>query len=244
MPTLRKSRRSVEDLVRAELKQIRAHVAGVRGSLVATSDGLVVAHDIPDVEPTQIAALAAATLAVASRATRSAHACLDQPPHPLDHVVEREAALPGQVLNRPAAVDGAGHGPLLPGQDGGGPAEIAELDGRGAGQVVAAHPSGYLARLGQDEVDAQAGEGAGPVHAGGREPDVGHERVLVRRGHQHEGGVHDDRAQDGLQYHLIRLLKNSRDEQGLFLYLVLDRVKANLALARHNLKRIESDLSV
>ena len=69
MPTLRKSRRSVEDQVRAELKQIRAHVAGVRGSLVATSDGLVVAHDIPDIEPTQIAALAAATLAVARRAT-------------------------------------------------------------------------------------------------------------------------------------------------------------------------------
>ena len=69
MPTLRKSRRSVQDQVRAELKQIRAHVAGIRGSLVATSDGLVVAHDIPDAEPTQIAALAAATLAVARRAT-------------------------------------------------------------------------------------------------------------------------------------------------------------------------------
>ena len=59
----------------------------------------------------------------------------------------------------------------------------------------------------------------------------------------------DDTAEDilitlGKQYHLIRLLKNSRDEQGLFLYLVLDRAKANLALARHNLKRIESDLSV
>jgi len=69
MPTLRKSRRSVEDQVRTELKQIRAHVAGVRGSLVATSDGLVVAHDIPDVEASQIAALAAATLAMARRAT-------------------------------------------------------------------------------------------------------------------------------------------------------------------------------
>ena len=40
------------------------------------------------------------------------------------------------------------------------------------------------------------------------------------------------------------LLKNSRDEQGLFLDLVLERQKANLALARHNLKRIENDLSV
>src|SRR6202000_2585974 len=46
------------------------------------------------------------------------------------------------------------------------------------------------------------------------------------------------------QYHLIRLLKSSRSEQGLFLYLVLDRQKANLALARHNLKRIESEISL
>jgi hypothetical protein len=48
----------------------------------------------------------------------------------------------------------------------------------------------------------------------------------------------------GKQYHLIRLLKNSHNEQGLFLYLVLDRGKANLALARHNLRRIEADLSL
>ena len=59
----------------------------------------------------------------------------------------------------------------------------------------------------------------------------------------------DDTIEDILitlnkQYHLIRLLKNSRNEQGLFLYLVLDRGRANLALARHQLRRIESDLTV
>jgi hypothetical protein len=46
------------------------------------------------------------------------------------------------------------------------------------------------------------------------------------------------------QYHLIRLLSNADGAHNLFLYLVLDRSRANLALARHHLKRIESDLEI
>lgn len=69
MPTLRKSSPPIEDQVRAQLQLIRQQVAGVRGSLAATSDGLVVAHDLSDLEPSQIAAISAATLALASRAT-------------------------------------------------------------------------------------------------------------------------------------------------------------------------------
>ncbi|MEV1045351.1 hypothetical protein [Streptomyces sp. NPDC049916] len=45
------------------------------------------------------------------------------------------------------------------------------------------------------------------------------------------------------QYHLIRLLK-TRGGNGLFLYLVLDASRANLAMARHQLKRIEAELEV
>ena len=57
----------------------------------------------------------------------------------------------------------------------------------------------------------------------------------------------DDSAEDilitlGNQYHLIRLLTAADGNNHLFLYLVLDRPKANLALARHYLKRIDHNL--
>ncbi|MFF2198256.1 hypothetical protein [Streptomyces sp. NPDC058157] len=47
----------------------------------------------------------------------------------------------------------------------------------------------------------------------------------------------------GSQYHLIRLMKG-RNSEGFFLYLALDRNRANLAMARHQLKKIEESLEV
>jgi hypothetical protein len=45
------------------------------------------------------------------------------------------------------------------------------------------------------------------------------------------------------QYHILRPI-SGRNGQGLFLYMALDRVRANLALARHQLKRIEETIEI
>ena len=59
----------------------------------------------------------------------------------------------------------------------------------------------------------------------------------------------DDTIEDILitldtQYHLIRLLKGRGGNEALFLYLALSKSRANLGLARHQLRKIESELEI
>lgn len=63
--------RTPEERIRQELRDLRSQVVGVYGSLVATSDGFLVAHDVPGLEPTRIAALVATTLGLARQATQT-----------------------------------------------------------------------------------------------------------------------------------------------------------------------------
>jgi hypothetical protein len=107
--------------------------------------------------------------------------------------------------------------------------------------------------LGASLVDWESGMSLGAI-GGGKYLDLdvaaaGNTEVIRAKMRTMESLRLDDTIEDvlitlGKQYHLIRLLKNSRNEQGLFLYVVLDRQKANLALARHSLKRIEGDISL
>ena len=102
-------------------------------------------------------------------------------------------------------------------------------------------------------VDWESGMSLGAV-GGGKYLDLdvaaaGNTEVIRAKMRTMESLRLDDAIEDILitltkQYHLIRLLRSSRSEQGLFLYLVLDRSRANLALARHSLKRSEGDLTV
>ena len=56
-------------------------------------------------------------------------------------------------------------------------------------------------------------------------------------------GIEDILITLGGQYHLIRPL-TGRSGKGLFLYLALLKNRSNLAMARHQLKKIEEDLDV
>jgi hypothetical protein len=102
-------------------------------------------------------------------------------------------------------------------------------------------------------VDWESGMSLGAV-GGGKYLDLdvaaaGNTEVIRAKMRTMESLRLDDTIEDILitlakQYHLIRLLKSNRSDQGLFLYLVLDRQRANLALARHNLKRIEGEIAL
>ncbi|MFD5467911.1 hypothetical protein ACFWIQ_34630 [Kitasatospora sp. NPDC127059] len=58
-----------------------------------------------------------------------------------------------------------------------------------------------------------------------------------------QDGIEDILITLSSQYHLIRPL-GGRTGKGLFLYLALDKGRANLAMARHQLTRVEADLEV
>ncbi|MFF3566773.1 roadblock/LC7 domain-containing protein [Nocardia jiangxiensis] len=60
--------------VLAELKALRDRVPQLTGTLVASSDGLLVAHDLPEhLEPSTMAAMAASQLALSHRLATTAH---------------------------------------------------------------------------------------------------------------------------------------------------------------------------
>ncbi|MFI1913201.1 roadblock/LC7 domain-containing protein [Nocardia sp. NPDC020380] len=60
--------------VLAELRTLRERVPQLTGSLVASTDGLLIAHDLPaHIEPTGMAALTAAHLSLSHRLSVTAH---------------------------------------------------------------------------------------------------------------------------------------------------------------------------
>ncbi|MEU8589177.1 hypothetical protein AB0C59_19550 [Streptomyces sp. NPDC048664] len=106
--------------------------------------------------------------------------------------------------------------------------------------------------LGAALVDYTSGMALGTL-GGGKDLDLtiaaaGNTDVIRAKARTMEHLGLDGQVEDMLitlsdQYHIIRPLR-SRSGNGLFLYLALDRAKSNLAMARHQLKRIEAELEV
>ncbi|NDU73233.1 hypothetical protein GWI34_11390 [Actinomadura sp. DSM 109109] len=66
--------RATEGAVTAELRSLRARVPRLDGSLVASVDGLLIAHDLAgSVEPAGMAAVTATGLSLAHRIAQTAH---------------------------------------------------------------------------------------------------------------------------------------------------------------------------
>lgn len=61
---------TVESQVLEELIGLRTSVSGIDGCLVATSDGLLVAHTLPEPEPSQLAALVSTLAGLARHAVQ------------------------------------------------------------------------------------------------------------------------------------------------------------------------------
>ena len=88
--------------------------------------------------------------------------------------------------------------------------------------------------------------GGGPIDldvAAGGNTEVVRAKMAVMKALDIDGGIEDILITLKDQLHLIRMMDTDRGD-GLFLYVALSKDKANLAMARHQLKNVEKELAV
>ena len=111
--------------------------------------------------------------------------------------------------------------------------KLLEIDGCLGACIVDSNSGMTLGSTGGGSVDLE-------VAAAGNTEVVRAKRKTMRALNLHDA-IEDVLITLGKAYHLIRPLASN---DALFIYLVLDKTKANLAMARHQLRQIEKDLVV
>lgn len=111
--------------------------------------------------------------------------------------------------------------------------KLMELDGCIGACIVDSNSGMTLGAIGGVGIDLEAA-------AAGNTEVVRAKRKTMKALHLQDS-IEDMLITLGKAYHLIRPLQSN---DALFIYLVLDKSKANLAMARHQLRSIEKDLIV
>lgn len=110
---------------------------------------------------------------------------------------------------------------------------MMEIDGCLGGCIVDSNSGMMLGAVGGGNVNLEI------AAAGNTEVVRSKRKTMKALGLQDQ--IEDMLITLGKQYHLIRPVASS---DALFIYLVLDRARGNLAMARHDLRTIEKDLVV
>lgn len=111
--------------------------------------------------------------------------------------------------------------------------KLMDMDGCIGACIVDSNSGMSLGAIGGNGIDLEA--------AAAGNTEVVRAKRKTMRALQLQDSIEDILITLGKAYHLIRPLQSN---DALFIYLVLDKNRANLAMARHQLRVIEKDLVV